>query len=28
MGGTIPNRLMICKCTFTGFTLLFGRLWL
>jgi hypothetical protein len=28
MGRTIPNGLMICKCTFTGFTLLFGRLWL
>jgi hypothetical protein len=28
MGKTIPNGLMICKCTFTGFTLLFGRLWL
>jgi hypothetical protein len=26
MGKTIPNGLMICKCTFTGFTLLFGRL--
>jgi hypothetical protein len=28
MGRTIPNGLMICKCTFMGFTLLFGRLWL
>jgi hypothetical protein len=28
MGRTIPNGLMTCKCTFTGFTLLFGRLWL
>jgi hypothetical protein len=28
MGRIIPNGLMICKCTFTGFTLLFGRLWL
>jgi hypothetical protein len=28
MGRTIPNGLMICKCTFTGFILLFGRLWL
>jgi hypothetical protein len=28
MGKTIPNGLMICKCTSTGFTLLFGRLWL
>jgi hypothetical protein len=26
MGRIIPNGLMICKCTFTGFTLLFGRL--
>jgi hypothetical protein len=25
MGKTIPNRLMISKCTFTGFTLLFGN---
>jgi hypothetical protein len=28
MGRTIPNGLMICKCIFTGFTPLFGRLWL
>jgi hypothetical protein len=28
MGRTIPNGLMICTCTFTGFTPLFGRLWL
>jgi hypothetical protein len=28
MGRTIPNGLMICKCTFTSFILLFGRLWL
>jgi hypothetical protein len=28
MGRTIPNGLMTCNCTFTGFTLLFGRLWL
>jgi hypothetical protein len=26
MGKTITNGLMICKCTFTGFTLLFGKL--
>jgi hypothetical protein len=26
MGKTILNGLMICKCTFTGFTLLFGKL--
>jgi hypothetical protein len=26
MGKTISNGLMICKCTFTGFTLLFGKL--
>jgi hypothetical protein len=26
MGRTIPNGLMICKCTFTSFTLLFGKL--
>jgi hypothetical protein len=26
MEKTIPNGLMICKCTFTGFTLLFGKL--
>jgi hypothetical protein len=28
VGRTILNGLMTCKCTFTGFTLLFGRLWL
>jgi hypothetical protein len=28
MGRTVPNGLMICKCTFTSFTYLFGRLWL
>jgi hypothetical protein len=28
MGRIIPNGLMICKCTSTAFTLLFGRLWL
>jgi hypothetical protein len=27
-GKDYPKWLMVCKCTFTGFTLLFGRLWL